>query len=76
MPGRNNSILEFNPATDANEGYYQCYASNVHGTAVSDVTHLRKALTPTKEPDPGAKDDVSSICSFLFLENFVIANSS
>ncbi|XP_015921139.1 neuroglian [Parasteatoda tepidariorum] len=35
--------LEVNKPIDSDEGIYQCYAKNVHGTAVTNAVHLRKS---------------------------------
>lgn len=62
LRGNGSRTLEFKLVTDRDEGYYQCCASNEHGTAVSDFKYLPKEATDsTQEPARGAKDDISSI---------------
>lgn len=35
--------ITIQPATSADEGYYQCFAGNQYGTALSNTTHLERA---------------------------------
>ena len=35
--------LVIDPATSLDEGYYQCFAANQYGTALSEVAHLQRA---------------------------------
>jgi hypothetical protein len=37
-------VVQIKPLTSLDEGYYQCKASNQHGTALSNVTVLQRAV--------------------------------
>ncbi|KAG8195062.1 hypothetical protein JTE90_029641 [Oedothorax gibbosus] len=39
----NKGTLEVNSPLDTDEGTYQCFAENIHGTSVSNAVHLRKS---------------------------------
>ena len=41
--GRGTLILTDDQPTGQHNGVYQCFASNLHGTAVADRIHLRRA---------------------------------
>lgn len=49
----NKGTLEVNTPYDTDEGIYQCFAENSHGTSVSNAVHLRKSELnsfPDEEP--------------------------
>jgi len=45
-----NGTIHFSPLTTLDEGYYQCYAFNDHGTTMSSVAVLRRALITSNPP--------------------------
>ena len=40
-------VVQIKPLTSLDEGYYQCRATNAHGTALSNVTLLQRAVLQT-----------------------------
>ncbi len=56
FPDPETGTITINPLTSLDQGYYQCVAFNMHGTALSQVVFLQRAVLthypPQLSPDP------------------------
>lgn len=54
-PDASKGTIRIDPATALDEGYYQCFAENQYGKAVSDVAFLQRAVI---SPYPAKPEEV------------------
>lgn len=69
--GGNAGTLQFSEMYNTDEGEYQCYATNMYGTAISRIASLGKTFTASN-PDTTVKDHRVNVGQELTVSSLVL----